>query len=477
MVTLVALLVLASPGALEPDLPPADAPNVEAAPPPADVPRADEPLPLAPPRPRPTELPRGRSFVVPAIEALFVDFALASFNNLVSREPFAQISLDSIHVNLPLSAWELDSDYFLTNQFGHPYQGALAFTAARSAGLSFWWSTLYPFVTSLAWELFFEVDKPSVNDHITTTVGGALLGEALFRLSMLVVRSGLPKWAREVFSFLLAPPAWVNDALFDEQFAAGDLPRVPFYRGWLGGGIVVQSQAARLGAFITARVIHGSPYEEVGAPFSHFDIAADLSIDRTQVVGDFTVRGLLWGRAYRLGLLRGVAGLFGSYEYVAPRLFRASSVNLGGGSLGALALTAQTSLELTAIVSAIPFGAGGVVAPSEVVGSRDYHVGPGVHLEGEVSLTNERFGFVSLGVRRWNLFGGFYTQPAGHDAITYAHLNAFVRVGREAVAGLELVRALRDTRSDGVDLNQALTQIRLVVCWLFSGELGIVAHR
>lgn len=460
MVTLVALLVLASPGPLEP----------------ADPPLSDDGVPLAPRRARATELPRARSFVVPAIEALLIDSVLASFNNLVSREPFAQISLDSIRANLPPSAWEFDADYFLTNQFGHPYQGAWAFTAARSAGLSFWWSTLFPFVTSLAWELVFEVDKPAVNDHITTTVGGVLLGEALFRLSMLVARSGLPKWAREVFSFLLAPPAWINDALFDEQLAAGDLPKVPFYRGWLGGGVVVQSQAARLGAFLTARVIHGAPDEEVSGPFSHFDIAADLSIDRTQVVGDFTVRGLLWGRGYRLGPLHGVGGLFGSYEYVAPRIFRASSVNLGGGSVAHVDVNPQTAIELTAVVSGIPFGAGGTVTPGEVVGSRDYHVGPGVHLEAEAGLINERFGFVNLGVRRWNLFGGVYTQPAGHDAITYFHLNAFVRTGRDALIGLEFVRALRDSRFADEDVNQSLTQVRLVVCWLFSGELGIVAH-
>lgn len=452
MVTLVALLVLAAP-----------APSTE-------------PVPLAPREARPSQLPRARSFLIPAFETLLVDFGLASFNNLVTRQPFAQVSLESIRVNLPLSAWELDSDYFLTNQFGHPYQGAWSFMAARSAGLSFWWSALYPFVASLAWELFFEVDRPALNDHLTTAVGGVLLGEALFRLSMLVSHSGLPRWMREVFSFLLAPPAWINDTLFDEQLSAGDLPNVPFYRGWLGGGVVVQSQASRVGAFLTARIIHGAPDEEFSAPFSHFDLSADLSIDRTQVVGDFTVRGLLWGRGYRLGPLHGLAGVFGSYEYVAPRIFRASSVNVGGGSIAHVDVGKQTAIELTAVVSGIPFGAGGVVQQSEVVGGRDYHVGPGVHLEAEAGLADERFGFLTIGVRRWNLFGGVYTQPAGHDAITYMHLNAFVRTGHDALVGLEFVRALRDSRFNDIDVNQALTQVRLVVCWLFSGGLGIVTH-
>ena len=56
------------------------------------------------------------------------------------------------------------------------------------------------------------------------------------------------------------------------------------------------------------------------------------------------------------------------------------------------------------------------------------------------------------------------------------HLNGFVRTGRDALIGLEFVRALRDSRFGDVDVNQALSQLRLVVCWLFSGELGIAAH-
>lgn len=454
MVTLaLSLLLAAEPSALEP---------------PPEVPDAPK-VPIF-------RTPRARSFFVPAVEAFLINFGLASFNNLVSREPFAQVSVQSMLANLPLSRWSLDTDYFLTNQFGHPYQGAWSFTAARSSGLSFWWSTLYAFVASLTWELFFEVDPPSVNDQITTTLGGAFLGEALFRFANLLLNAELPRWARETFAALLSPPTALNRALFDGQLAAGDLPSVPFFRGWIGGGLFVQSSAPRLGGFLTARVIHGGADEEWTGPFSHFDVAADLSIDRTSVTGDFTVRGLLVGRGFRANRFHGLYGLFGSYEYVAPQLFRASSVNVGAGSLAHYDFSDETALELTAIGSAIPFGAGGLVRASDATGGRDYHVGPGVHLEGELSLANERFGFLNVGLRRWNLFGGLYTQPAGHDAITYVHANVFVRTGRHLLVGLELVRALRDSRFDSLEVNQALTQLRLTLSWLLTGELGIVSQ-
>ncbi|MCA2979795.1 MAG: DUF3943 domain-containing protein [Myxococcaceae bacterium] len=420
--------------------------------------------------------PRARSYLVPAIEAALVDVGLATFNNLVSREPFAQISLESVRVNLPLSAWGLDADYFLTNQFGHPYQGAWSFTAARSAGLGFWVAAVYPFFASLLWELVFEVDAPSVNDHITTTLGGVFLGEALFRITLLVANSALPRWLKEVFIFLLSPPVTLNRALFDGQLGPRDVSDSPFFRGWLGGGVFVQSGAARVGAFLTTRLSHGAANEAPSGPFSHFDLHADLSIDRRQVTGDFTIRGLLWGKGFHLGALDGIGGVFGGYEYVAPQVFRASSVNVGAGTMLCLSTGANTTVELTLIASGIPFGAGGTVAPSEPMNGRDYHVGPGVHLEGELSLASERLGVVSVGVRRWNFFGGLYAPPAGHDAITYLHANAHLRLGA-ALVGLEFVRALRDSNVADTPVRQALSQLRLTVSWLLVGITGLSPER
>ena len=89
----------------------------------------------------------------------------------------------------------------------------------------------------------------SAEARLPTGFDPAFLGEALFRFSSLVLSSELPRWAREVFAAILSPPAAINRALFDDQLAAGDLPSVPFFRGWMGGGVFVQSGAPRLGAF------------------------------------------------------------------------------------------------------------------------------------------------------------------------------------------------------------------------------------
>jgi hypothetical protein len=193
-----------------------------------------------------------------------------------------------------------------------------------------------------------------------------------------------------------------------------------------------------------------------------------------QVTGDFDVRGLLKGWSYGGGRLHGNLGIFGGYEYVAPRIFRASSVNLGVGTLAQWNFTGDTALEATLVVSGIPFGAGGEVKATVADEERTYHIGPGVHLEGELSLVNEKLGLISVGARRWNFFGGLYSPPAGFDIITYFTAKAQVRVGHSVLAGLEFVHAQRDATFNAVARHQHVNQLRLVVGWLFTDGLGVV---
>ncbi len=122
---------------------------------------------------QPAVIQRRYNLLLPILEAEALHFTLAAANNLVSREGFAQVSWDSVVAHFDGRVpWTFDVDSFVINQFGHPYQGSLAFTAARSSGVSFWWACIYPFMASLTWELFFEIDGPSFNDQITTPLGG-----------------------------------------------------------------------------------------------------------------------------------------------------------------------------------------------------------------------------------------------------------------------------------------------------------------
>src|SRR5207302_10296020 len=92
------------------------------------------------PEPAPVEEPGPRNYFAAVLEAEGLHLAMLAFNNLATHGKFAAISWSSIASHFDgRQPWQWDDDLFLTNQFGHPYQGALTFTAARSLGLSFGW--------------------------------------------------------------------------------------------------------------------------------------------------------------------------------------------------------------------------------------------------------------------------------------------------------------------------------------------------
>ena len=111
------------------------------------------------------------NYIIPALEIVGFDFALNRFNQrYIDRESF-NVSWSSVRRNLK-SKWVVDNDEFATNQFLHPYQGSIYHTAARSAGLNYWTSTVYTFAGSALWEIAGETTRPSRNDQIASGSGG-----------------------------------------------------------------------------------------------------------------------------------------------------------------------------------------------------------------------------------------------------------------------------------------------------------------
>ncbi len=85
-------------------------------------------------------------------QAVGIDFSIWGYNRYIAKESWAKISIQSFRNNIE-HGWVLDEDGFDVNQFGHPYQGSLVFTAARAQGLNFWQSIPYPILSSFIWEI------------------------------------------------------------------------------------------------------------------------------------------------------------------------------------------------------------------------------------------------------------------------------------------------------------------------------------
>jgi hypothetical protein len=155
---------------------------------------------------------RHRDYALPALEILGFDFLLNRFNHAFSGSRDYDVTGASIRRNLR-SGWGTDRDPFNINQLGHPYQGSMYHGFARSAGLDFWQSMGLTFVGSIGWELFGENTPPSRNDQVASGIGGAFLGEALFRMASLVLETGggikSPFW-REVAAAAISPSTGFN---------------------------------------------------------------------------------------------------------------------------------------------------------------------------------------------------------------------------------------------------------------------------
>jgi hypothetical protein len=132
---------------------------------------------------------------------------------------WANVSKETWWRNLS-HGWEYDGDNFTTNNFAHPYHGALFFNAGRSNGYDFWESSAWALTGSAIWEFFGETFRPAFNDWIYTGIGGVNLGEIIYRLSSMVTdntSSGSERVWGEIFGTLINPVRGFNRAITGEM--------------------------------------------------------------------------------------------------------------------------------------------------------------------------------------------------------------------------------------------------------------------
>ncbi len=124
----------------------------------------------------------------------------------------------------------------------------------------------------------------------------------------------------------------------------------------------------------------GKPGYEYLRPFDyfHFEFVAATGNAFETVFS----RGLLFGTDYTLGPnYRGVFGLYGTYAYVAPQVFRVSNTGVAFGTTGQWWLSRAVALQGTGLVG-FGYGGAGVIHGAGIAtagpagdGQRDYHYG------------------------------------------------------------------------------------------------------
>jgi hypothetical protein len=329
------------------------------------------------------ETGRGRSYVIPAAEVLTYIFLLNQYDRhfVEPREAYRSDG-DSIWRNLTDSKWVVDNDQFKVNQFLHPYGGSVYYGLARSAGLTFWESFLYSAAGSFFWEIGGETTRPSINDMIATPIGGTFLGESLFRMASLVLETeeGRPGFWRELVAAAISPPTGFNRLVFGQRFDAV-LPSyqpATFFRLAAGGTITSSShnvsssviEHGAVGDLAFTYGLPGKPGYRYARPFDYFDF--HLTAVTANTLESLNTRGLLLGKTYASGdHTRGLWGLFGSYDYISPQIFRVSTTALSLGAVWQTWLSDAIALQGTALGGG-GYGAGGSAQSRE---ERDYHYG------------------------------------------------------------------------------------------------------
>jgi len=299
-------------------------------------------------------------YALPALEIIGFDVLLNRFNHRFGspKEDYA-VTASTIRRNLR-SDWSSDRDPFNINQLGHPYQGSMYYGFARSAGFNYWESAGYTFAGSAFWEIFGESTHPSINDQVATGIGGTFLGEALFRMSSLLLErgGGMPRLWREIAAAAVSPATGFNRLVFSDRYGAVFSSKDAAYYSRLGIGYsysvreevgVTSTQFQPNEAQLDFSIDYGLPGRkgyEYTRPFDYFTFQATAS--SANGFENVLTRGLLVGKPYEVGAdYHGVWGLYGSYDYISPQTFRVSATGLSLGSTGHLRMTDDLSLEGT----------------------------------------------------------------------------------------------------------------------------------
>jgi len=333
------------------------------------------------------EKPTFKNYLIPAIEIPIFQFTLNQADRLLYPHQGYDVTFASGWDHVAHGKWVVDQDDFTINQIGHPYQGTVYFTAARSSGLNFWESWIYSNAGSYLWETYGERSDPSINDQVASGTAGALLGEPLYRLCSLIMDGGGtdPGFLRYVAATLVSPVTMINRFMFGEKYGPTLESRDPefFMRidgGWAQNTLIQEPHSARQSATDVVMgklsLDYGSPGRATyryQRPFDYFHMDLGGIDSNGRIFDDLSVRGLLFGAKFENdGPLQGIWGLYGHFDYESPQIFRFSTTAVSFGTTSQLSMGKQMALQGTALAG-LGYASAGTITPNN--DQNDFHYG------------------------------------------------------------------------------------------------------
>lgn len=278
-----------------------------------------------------------KAFWRASAETVGFNIGLWAFDRYVLKGEYAYISWNTIKENFR-HGFEWDDDHLNTNMFAHPYNGSIFFNAGRSNGFNFWQSELFAIGGSAMWEMFMEKEYPSTNDIIATPIGGAALGEVLYRTSDLILddrSTGGERFGREFAAFLVDPMKGINrivtGAAWRKRATSGRRFGIPPISVELSLGarylsLIENDEGGQAGAVAEVNIEYGDRFAETTrTPYDYFSFLMELQcirsqplLSRVEITGRLLSKEIAAGKRFNLN-----AGLYQHFDFFDSDTIRA----------------------------------------------------------------------------------------------------------------------------------------------------------
>lgn len=348
------------------------------------------------------------------------------------------------------NGFEWDKDPIQTNFFGHPYHGSFYFTGARAAGLTFWEAVPYALGGSFTWEMFSETERPSMNDIFSTTFGGIILGETLYRISSQLLdesTSGWERLGRELLAAGVAPMRGLDRVITRQAWKDGPAGvhkrfEIAFNTGLERVGTIefnndipalegTPTADAKRTALLTAvQVDYGDylPSNDRGTlgPFDAFRFYASANVSSrdgfkgVQIYGD----GLLHGWSSFLTKDTGheqdnnVIGFNATYDYQGISQVNLSGIGIGPGDTIMFRRRNGQTFRLGLDFQWVPIL--GTTSADTADSGRDYNLAVGAAAGVNMMWDLARYG--RLGIRARHYLGAVVSGEDGTEYTQYSRL-------------------------------------------------------
>jgi hypothetical protein len=420
--------------------------------------------PATPDRVLPGEPPKRKNYLIPVLEIPLFQLALNGYGRLAYDGKDFDSTLNTGWQNVHRGQWVVDQDDFAVNQLGHPYQGSLYYGFARASGLNFWEGWIYSNAGSFIWETYGETTKPSINDQVASGTGGPLIGEPLFRMANLVLEGGggPPGFWRELGAAFISPPTGLNRLLFGERYTPILKSRnaATFMQVQAGGGVnstvrnpnsaTPVGRAVAFGSFAMAYGLPGRPGYLYLRPFDYFTFELNGLRQSRSDFANIMTRGLLFGRKYEAGdAAQGVWGLYGSFDYLSPQVFRFSTTAASLGTTFQWRPARKVALQGTAL-GGVGYANAGTITPQ--ANERDFHYGAAP--QGLLALRGilGTRAMLDATARGYYLTGAGASRAPGSERISRLNASFFVRIFRRHALGINYLLTSREARYSSASL-------------------------